>query len=155
MLAHAYMISVCGVTLAELGTVQCLLCAQMFSHSSTNSFERVRFTSSVLVSREGGAAVVPLSVSSVQFGSCQLVVEHRVVVLFYNLLWCCRISYCISEVQKYLVLVRPTKHRMVWFCCWLVWEHLLYCFEVWICRLTWIIFKYPIRTALVDSQSWL
>jgi len=112
MLAHAYMISVCGVTLAELGTVQCLLYAQMFSDSSTNSFERVRFTSSVLVREEGGVSVVPLSVSSVQFGSCQLVVEQPVVVLFYNL-WCCRINCCISEVRGCLVLVRPTERRVV------------------------------------------
>ena len=58
----------------------------MFSHSSVNSFERVHLTFSVLGNGEGGAAVFPLCASSVQFGSCQLVVEQRVVVLLYQLL---------------------------------------------------------------------
>ena len=113
MLAHASVIQFCGVTLAELGIAQCLLCAQMFSHSSTNSLERVHLTFSVLWRGEGGVAVVPLSVSSVQFGICQLVVEQRVVVLCCKLLWCCRFNCCISEVRKYLILVRPNKHRVV------------------------------------------
>jgi len=88
--------TVSGVPSAELGTVQCLLYAQMFIHSSTNSFERVHLTFSVLGRGEGEAAVVPLYVSSVQFGSCQLVVEHRVVVLWCGVTCCGVVSTAVS-----------------------------------------------------------
>jgi hypothetical protein len=155
MLAHAYMMAVCGVTLAELGTVQCLLYAHMFSHTSTNSFERVHLTFSVERIGEGGvlAGIVwrwwfPSLLSSVRFGGCQLAVELRVVVvLCCYLWWCFCINCCISGGRKYLILVRPTEHRLVWFCFWLVWENLVCCFDVWIWRSTRIIFKYSVRTA--------